>query len=277
MPACQTTNRTVRHGVAAASRARARGLRANHGYAMAALLVAIGIMGILMTVAMPVWHQTMQREKEEELIFRGRQYARAIGLFQRKFAGAYPPSVDLLVQQKFLRKKYKDPMVEDGQFLLIPAGAMQAGQMGVTMPPGGSTSRGSTSQGTFGRTGSGTAFGSGTGATQGSQLTTGLSGQTVVPGGIVGVVSKSKDKSIKLYNGRDHYNAWLFVYSAARGRGVGPGVGGPGRGPGGRGGPQGPGQNPFGPGRNPFGPGQNPPGASDRFGPGGGRGRGPGG
>src|SRR5690349_11471311 len=36
------------------------------GYAMAALLVAMSIMAIMMTVAMPVWKQTAQREKEDE-------------------------------------------------------------------------------------------------------------------------------------------------------------------------------------------------------------------
>jgi hypothetical protein len=31
-------------------------------------------------------------------------------------------------------------------------------------------------------------------------------------GGIIGVTSKSKDTSIKIYNGRDRYNEWSFVY-----------------------------------------------------------------
>ena len=53
------------------------------------------------------------REKEEELIFRGKQYARAIGLFQRKFANTAPPTIDVLVEQRFLRKKYKDPITND--------------------------------------------------------------------------------------------------------------------------------------------------------------------
>src|SRR5258705_4477700 len=87
--------------------------RRQNGYAMAALLVAMSIMAIMMTVAMPVWKQISTREKEEELVFRGEQYARAIGLFQRKFANAAPPSFDLLVEQHFLRKKYKDPITND--------------------------------------------------------------------------------------------------------------------------------------------------------------------
>ena len=72
---------------------------------MAALIVAMSIMAIMMTVVMPVWKQAAQREKEEELVFRGKQYAHAIGLFQRKFANAYPPNIDVLVDQRFLRKK----------------------------------------------------------------------------------------------------------------------------------------------------------------------------
>ena len=58
----------------------------NRGYAMAALLVGMSVMAVLMSALLPVWSHMATREKEEELIFRGRQYARAIGLFQRKFA-----------------------------------------------------------------------------------------------------------------------------------------------------------------------------------------------
>ena len=54
------------------------------GYAMVVLLVSLSVMAVMMSVAMPVWKQTAQREKETELVFRGEQYARAIALFQRK-------------------------------------------------------------------------------------------------------------------------------------------------------------------------------------------------
>src|SRR5688572_32363247 len=89
---------------------RWNGNAADAGYAMAVLLVAMSVMAVMMSVAMPVWKQMAQREKEAELIFRGQQYARAIELMQRKMPGALPPNVDLLVDQKFLRKKYKDPI-----------------------------------------------------------------------------------------------------------------------------------------------------------------------
>ena len=87
---------------------------------------AMSIMAIMMTVVMPVWKQAAQREKEEELIFRGQQYAHAIGLFQRKFANAFPPNIDVLVEQRFLRKKFKDPITND-DFLPLPARRRRAG------------------------------------------------------------------------------------------------------------------------------------------------------
>ncbi len=95
------------------------------GYAMAALLVAMTIMAIMFTVVMPVWKQASTREKEEELVFRGKQYVHAIGLFQRKFANAYPPNIDVLVEQRFLRKKFKDPITDD-DFVPIPVGTRRA-------------------------------------------------------------------------------------------------------------------------------------------------------
>lgn len=173
-----------------ANRAVFRGLPLDQGYAMAMLLVALGVMATLMSVAMPVWKQMAQREKEEELIFRGSQYARAIGLYQRKFANANPPSLDVLLQQKYLRKKFRDPMVADGEFQLLYPSNQAPGQ-----------------QGQQGQQGQG----------QPSQQGRGGAGQISVPtttptgGGIIGVLSKSTAESIRTYNGRTHYNEWQFV------------------------------------------------------------------
>jgi type II secretory pathway pseudopilin PulG len=192
---------------------------------MAVLLVGIAVMGILMSAVMPVWRHDAQREKEEELIFRGEQYARAVGLFQRKFAGAFPPSVDLLVEQHFLRKKYKDPMTANGEFQIL----YQA--MG-TQRPGQVATPGTPEAGGVGAgvgVGKPNTVGPGTGA-QGSQ-TPGTAAEPGTPGmqvaiatqtsalagprgGVVGVASKSTAKSIKLYRGRSRYNEWQFVYTA---------------------------------------------------------------
>lgn len=186
------------------------------GYAMAVLLVAMAVMAVMMTVAMPVWKQASQREKEQELIFRGQQYSRAIGLFERKYANTPPPSIDVLVQERFLRKKYKDP-ITNADFVPVTALGATAGGPATTpargTPPGAAT-------------------------------TPGVAGGR---GGIVGVTSSSKDPSIRIYNGATHYNEWRFVYApptTTPGAGV-PGAGTPGAatpGPGGqRGQPPGPG------------------------------------
>jgi type II secretory pathway pseudopilin PulG len=99
------------------------------GYAMAALRVMLSIMAIMMTVAMPVWRQQAQREKEEELVWRGQQYVRAIRLYQAKNQ-SFPPSLDLLVDGRFIRKKYKDPITDDDFLPLGAAGAAGLGGVG---------------------------------------------------------------------------------------------------------------------------------------------------
>jgi type II secretory pathway pseudopilin PulG len=189
---------------------------------MAALLIAMSVMAIMMTVVMPVWKQAAQREKEEELVFRGKQYVHAIGLFQRKFANAYPPNVDVLVEQRFLRKKFKDPITNDD---FVPLGAGQA-PAGVGQQQPGPPGRGA--QGTAARTPSPATTtaqqpgGAGRGSTSpaGSSTPGGIAGGVGgsiggtggTTAGVSGVTSKSKDQSIRLYNGRGHYNEWAFIY-----------------------------------------------------------------
>ena len=72
-----------------------------------------------------------RREKEEELIFRGLQYSRALRLFATKYANASPPNLDVLVEQRFIRKKYKDPITND-DFQPVLAGQAVPG---TTTPP----------------------------------------------------------------------------------------------------------------------------------------------
>src|SRR5688500_183431 len=196
------------------------------GYLMVALLVAMSVMAILMGAALPAYHTMARREKEAELVFRGEQYARAIGLWQQKFANQPAPSIDVLVEQRFLRKKYKDPITDD-EFQLLGAGAAAPGQ----------TQQGTTPQGRGGAQGS---------AQQEMQrlqqsmqqaqerLAAISGGRGNAVGGIVGVTSKSSEKSLRLYNGRDVYNQWVFM-PVARGR-AGGGARGGAPGPDGRGG-----------------------------------------
>ena len=211
------------------------------GYAMAAILVTLGVMSVVLSMAMPVWRTVVQREKEEELIFRGRQYARAIQLYQRKFAAAYPASVDVLVAQRFLRKKYTDPMSKNGEFEILYQGTL-AQRQAASMAGRGGTSPGLTAG--AGRSGMAAQTVAAPGSPFGSQT-------TGPQGGVVGVASKSKEKSIRVLDGRTTYSEWQFVWTApqttrtgpagAGGRGVQPGTAQPGgqrgRGPGGAGSP----------------------------------------
>jgi type II secretory pathway pseudopilin PulG len=207
---------------------------------MAALLVMMAVMAIAMTTALPVWHTVTQRDKEEELIFRGNQYAHAIAMFQRKYGGAFPPTVDVLVREKFLRRKYKDPITGDDFQVVGPGDAaaaalsLAAGAARPGLP--GAGGRGATSspqdpmralvqqsgrqarQGGIG--GRQSAFGA---------LQRGQPGGIGPTAGVMGVRSKSTDKAFRVYNGRDHYNEWIFVGTqaaqqagapAGRGRGV---------------------------------------------------------
>lgn len=86
---------------------------------MGALLVGLAAAGILMSAALPVWSQAARREREAELVFRGEQYARAVALYQRTYAGAFPPDVETLLDERFLRRRYRDPMVEHGEFRIL--------------------------------------------------------------------------------------------------------------------------------------------------------------
>jgi type II secretory pathway pseudopilin PulG len=248
-----------------------RGQQGQQGYAMAALLVALAVMSVLMSAVLPAWRHQAQREKEAELIFRGEQYVRAISLWERRHGpGTRPPNVDVLVDQRFLRKKYKDPMTPDGEFQLLfagvnpPAGAPGGGRGGQPTAPGGSPQPPITF-----------------GPTEGAGFLTGAGGRG---GGLHGVVSKSRETAIRIYpppgrqvpgmqsgEGR-RYNEWLFVHAGAAaapgggptapqpggigapdGRGRGGPAGGRGIGPGGRGMP--PGGRGFGPGGRGIGPG----------------------
>jgi type II secretory pathway pseudopilin PulG len=202
-------------------------LQGQHGYAMAALLVGMSVAAVLMTAVMPTWRQMARREDEAELIFRGQQYVRAIALFQQRSGpGVLPPNVDVLVSGRFLRKKYKDPVTNQDFDLLSPTTA--AGTPGA---PTGAPGPGTAPQQPQGR--GFQASGSVIGAQAGAQAGTQPGGRG---GGIIGVASKSKEASIRIYNGRTRYNEWQFIHvQQTQAPGAG-GVGAPGQrgtGPGG--------------------------------------------
>lgn len=205
---------------------RSRRLRADRGFMMVAILIGMGVAAIMMTAALPSWRHEVQRTREEELIFRGEQYARAIALYAIRNRGALPMDLDALVSQHYLRKKWKDPITND-DFQLVGIGIVQPG---VNTNPFASPTP-------IPQAGSGRSGGVSQVATTGNP-------------GISGVRSKSTATSIKVYNQQQQHNLWAFdavTYAqnilginlnqlANPGRG-----GGPGGGPGNRGQGAGPG------------------------------------
>ncbi len=267
-----------------------RSVRAQAGYAMAALLVALAVMAVVLSVAMPTWSHMIRREKEEELIFRGTQYARAINQYQRKFANASPQNLDVLIEQRLLRKKFRDPFstTKEGEFQMLYLNSRGAGAgpgAGMGAGPGG---RGlgagmQTVTGTGAGRGTGTGAGTGTGIGTGTGTGTGTAVYSTTPsGGIVGVASKNTGTSIKIYKEKTKYNEWQFVgleqssqggSISGGGRGGPPRGGGDGRGVDGRGGrtiTTGPGGTLIGPrgGGGGFGPGGSDGGRGAGRGPG---------
>jgi type II secretory pathway pseudopilin PulG len=203
-------------------------LHRDDGFLMAALLVAMTVMLIVMAAALPAWQTASRREKEAELIFRGKQYARAISAFSRKYGGAYPPTVDVLINEHFLRKKYKDPITGEDFVFITPTSQLattSTGPLGVgasTRPggTGGSSTPQSSGRQTGGSLSTSSSVSMNTTLSSAARSTqtggAGTAGSTAgATAGIMGVQSKSKDKSLRVYNGYDHYNEWLFVGTLA--------------------------------------------------------------
>jgi type II secretory pathway pseudopilin PulG len=94
------------------------------GYILVAVIFMLAILILSLAVAAPGIKKEIQRDRELETMHRGKQYARAIKLYYKKF-GSYPPSVDALVKTneiRFLRKKYIDPTTGKGEWKIIRFG-----------------------------------------------------------------------------------------------------------------------------------------------------------
>ena len=96
------------------------------GYLLLAILLMMAFMIIAATVVAPRLVQQIKRDREEEMIHRGTEYARAIKKFYKK-NGRYPVNLDDLDkgQIKYLRKRYKDPLTKNGQWKLLHYGDIQ--------------------------------------------------------------------------------------------------------------------------------------------------------
>jgi hypothetical protein len=170
---------------------------AEGGYA---LLMAVFFAALALVAAMAVAPSLViegKREKEKEMIWRGKQYVRGVKLYYRK-TGRFPAQLDDLYKPKtgsvrFLRQAYKDPMnKEDGSWRLIYVGP--AGQLIGSLKPrsnlqlpapgiaAGAAGTGGAATGTPGAAAGGGASGTGQGGAAGATP----SGAGTAPAGSVG-------------------------------------------------------------------------------------------
>lgn len=97
------------------------------GYILLSVMLIMSLMLIALSAELPRITQRIKREKEEELVHRGREYAIAVKRFYHK-NGTYPVSIDQLENTnnlRYLRRRYKDPMTESGEFKLVHLGEAQ--------------------------------------------------------------------------------------------------------------------------------------------------------
>ncbi len=215
------------------------------------LLLLVALIIIAAGIAAPSIAFEIRRDREEELIHRGFQYTRAIRLYASK-NGRYPLKVEDLQGTngiRYIRRLYKDPLT-GGDFKLLHLSDMPsiggtsnlnpnansnfAGSTGLnpaSAPPPQSQPFGQRSQpdqnsdqaqsdsndptnssDVSGQTGSSNGN---AGSAQTSSFGTPQPGrqQTLGSGGVIfGVASKSKDKTIREFNHKNHYSEWLFFY-----------------------------------------------------------------
>lgn len=235
--------------------------RRNHHQGGYALLLVVFLTALVLIGTMSVGLRVLtegRRQKEEEMIWRGKQYTRGIKLYYRKF-GRFPTSMDNLTKPqtgniRFMRQAYTDPMnKEDGSWRLIYVGP--AGQLigslkpptSLQMPPaGGQPAAGASPSAGFG---AGAASGIGTpppvapfgspGAPSTAAAGTGTSGTsaagatgtdsqsvptgdtpTIVGGNIIGVGSKINQPSVMVYEKASNYRLFEFIWDPSKDLGL---------------------------------------------------------
>ncbi len=182
-----------------------------NGYVLLILLFAVFLMSLGFLIAIPVWQTQIQREMEEELIFRGNQYVEAARVYQMKNPGKFPDNLEILLEEKCIRHLFKDPMTESGEWNVILL--MEVGEPRGPRPqprqrvPPSRRSRISQSRQTPQRT------------TQQSLIESPPRKVMIAPQEalesisnpqIIGVVSTSTKESMRIYNDQTTYDQWLF-------------------------------------------------------------------
>ncbi len=209
-------------------------MRRDAGFTLVGVVVAIAILTILIAAVGPSIATIVQRDKEVELVFRGKQYARAILAFQRRF-GRYPMDLTELaeIKPRSIRQLWKEPMCNcDEGWQVIIAGTPDAMPMGQgALPPGGGMPGGGARPPTTAGVSQGnrppsTYTGLGGGSARPPFLGGGPTGPTPTPapfstgifgdkpkavGPIVGVKITMHKKALRKWREKEYYDEWRFI------------------------------------------------------------------
>jgi type II secretory pathway pseudopilin PulG len=220
-----------------------KGRHGESGYTLLMVVFLVATSLILSSAVLPNLLTQGRREREQETIWRGEQYERAIGLYYRKF-GRYPTKIEDLTQQtngvRFLRQAYTDPMNKDdgswrfiyvgpnGQLIgsvhsqsLLQSALATSGMPGFSLPGGGNqppppsgATAGPTAPGQTapGQTGAGQPTGSAATPDTLQAQPQPLSAN-VIGGNIIGVGSKVKEDSLIVYQSGTSYDEWEFIWN----------------------------------------------------------------
>lgn len=102
------------------------------GFSYISALIFVAIIGITLTTGSRYWSTIIKREKEQELLFRGDQIRKAIESYYKIAPSGrrdqYPQTLNDLLKdprfpttQRHLRKIYKDPITNNGEWGIILA------------------------------------------------------------------------------------------------------------------------------------------------------------
>jgi len=90
-------------------------VRQNRGFTLLELMIAMFIVIILLSVALPTYQRSVQYAKETVLKENLWQMRKAIDQYASD-KGKYPPSIEALVEGKYLREMPMDPILEAAEW-----------------------------------------------------------------------------------------------------------------------------------------------------------------
>jgi type II secretory pathway pseudopilin PulG len=178
--------------------------RGERGYNLVILMVAVSVMLILVAAALPAWSTATRRDREEELVFRGLQYAEALRLFQQRF-GRLPSRLEELLETepRSIRQLWTDPFTGKVDWVLIRGNMPAAATISRNMDAGGGRSTEELEQ-------RGDEEGEKPGGGEGSPGD-GLPAGDEGGGEIRGVRSRHRGDALRTFFDKDRYEQWLFT------------------------------------------------------------------